>query len=81
MNAELRVTADEQTHMIEHDLQLDEFLSSPFNLLGKDNLQSLIYRWHEHLTPVLRAKDDMIPADVDDVVVAMYVFHTSSITQ
>jgi hypothetical protein len=63
VNAELRVTANEQMHVI-----------------GQDNLQPLVYRWHEHVAPVLRAEDDVLPADVDDVVVAAHVSHAGSMT-
>jgi hypothetical protein len=79
VNAELRITPDEQMHMIRQDLQLDEFLPLSLDLLGEDNLQALVYRWHQHLAPVLGAKHHVIPADRDDVVGAAHVSHASSI--
>jgi hypothetical protein len=38
VNAELGITANEQMHVIGHDLKLDEVLSPAFNLFGKDRL-------------------------------------------
>jgi hypothetical protein len=42
MDADLRVTPHESMHRIGPDRHLQEFLSPPFNLLGKNRLESLI---------------------------------------
>jgi hypothetical protein len=79
VNAELRITGNEQTHVVWHDLQLDQLLPSAFDLLGKDNLQPLIYRRRQHLAPVLWTEDHVVPADKEDSIVAPHVFHAGSI--
>src|SRR5262249_10148062 len=81
VNTELRVTADEQVHVIGHDLQLEEFLPPVFDLLGKDSFESFVYRWRQYLAPVLGAEDDVIPTDVDDVVGAAQGGHAGRIIQ
>ena len=73
------VTSHEQMYMVRHDFHFDQFMPPAFNLLHEDNLQSFIYRRHEYLAPIRRAKDDVIPTDVGDVVVAAPVFHIGSI--
>ena len=79
VNAELRVTPHEQVYMIRHDFHLDQLLSPPLDLLGKDRFQSLIYRWRQHFTSVLGTEDHMIPTDIGDIVVAAHIFHAKSI--
>ena len=51
VNAELRITADEQMYVIGHDLHLDQLLPPPLELLDQDKLQPFIYRWCQHLAP------------------------------
>jgi hypothetical protein len=79
VNAEPRITPDEQMHMIRQDLQLDEVLPLSLDRLGEDNLQALVYRWHQHPAPVLGAEHHVIPADREDVVAAAQVSHASRI--
>jgi hypothetical protein len=81
VNAELRIAANEQMDVIGHDLQLDEVLPPALDLLSENRFEPFIYRWHEHLASVLRAEDDVISTDIDDVVVAAHVSHASSRTQ
>jgi hypothetical protein len=64
--------------VIGHDLQFNEVLSPPFDLLGKNNLQPFIYWLRQYFTPVLRAEHYMVPADRNNSAVAVYISHTSS---
>jgi hypothetical protein len=81
VHPELRITADEQMHVIGHDLKLDEFLPPAFDLLGKDSFETLVYRLRQYLAPILRAEDDVLSTGVDDVVVAAHGGHAGSRTQ
>lgn len=80
VHAALRITPDEQMHLIRQDRQLDEVLPLSRDLLGEDHLQALVYRWHQHRAPVLGAEHHVLPADRDDIVgAAAQVTHASSI--
>jgi hypothetical protein len=81
MNTELRVTADEQMHVIGHDLKLDEFLPPACDLLGTNRFEPFVYRRRQDLASVLRAEDDVLPTNIDDVMVAVYGGHAGSLTQ
>jgi len=43
VNAELRITANKQMHLIGQNFQLDEFLAPAFKLLGKNCFDAFIY--------------------------------------
>ncbi len=76
MDTELRVTSDQQMHMIGHDFQLNELLSPCLNRFPNESFQSLIYRCNQHLAPILGTKHYMIMADVCDVVSRLqFVLH------
>jgi hypothetical protein len=66
--------------MIGQDLKLAEVLPPAFDLLGENRVQSFIYRGRQDLTAELRAEDDVIATDVDDIVVAAHGTQASSIT-
>jgi hypothetical protein len=80
VNADLRIAAREQMDMVRQDFQLDEVLPLTLDLLGEDNFQPLVYRWHQHLAPVLLAEHHAIPANRHNGVVAAHVSHTSSVS-
>jgi hypothetical protein len=82
VNAELRIAAHQQMHMIGHDFHLDQLLSPSLNDLGEQRLQPLVDATHQDFAPILGAKDDVVMAVVDNIPVALnYCLHAQNIAQ
>ena len=64
--------------MVGHDLHLDDLEMEAICHLPGYLLEALVHAVHQHRPAVLRAEDHVVPAAVDDVVVAL-VFHAGII--
>ncbi len=82
MNAKLRITSDQQMHMIRHDLTFYKFLSPFLHDFLDERLEARLDAIDQHLASILGAKDHVIVATIDNILVALnYCIHTSSIAQ
>jgi hypothetical protein len=82
VDTKLRITANYQMHMIRHDFHLYKFLLPSLHTFLDERLQSGIDRWKQDLASVLWAKDHMVVAIVDDVIVTVnYCLHTQIIAE
>jgi hypothetical protein len=68
MNTELWVASNKQMHVIGHDFHLDTLLPPLLNGFQDDSFQPFIYRRYQYLTSILRAKHDVVSADIGYVV-------------
>lgn len=64
MNAKLWVTSHQQMNMVSHDLHFNKLLLPLLNTLLDECFQAGINPVHQHLAPILGAKDDVIVATV-----------------
>ena len=79
MYSELWITFNEQMDMIWQDLYAKNVCLMLLTDFKNDLFQSFCYAQDEHLAPIFGAEDNVIPADIDDIVVAAQVTHANSI--
>jgi hypothetical protein len=75
VDAELRITADEQVDVFRHDLHLDHLRFRLRPHIANDLLEACVDRRDENLSSVLRAPDDMVIARKSDVTVGSVLSH------
>ena len=68
---EFRITVYDQVDMIRHDFHLENSSSEVCCDQGKQLLETFIDTIHKHLAPILRTKDDVILAVVDEMTCMM----------
>jgi hypothetical protein len=78
----LGITANQQMHVIGHDLDLYKLLSPFLHIFLNEFLQPCINATHEHFAPVLGTPHHMIVAIIDTISVApSECIHTENIAQ
>ena len=78
VDPQLGVYLQEHVNVVGHDLHLDDVEAHLVRRLQRYLLEALVHAVHKHRSAVFRAEDHMVPAAVDDVVVAL-VFHAGII--
>ncbi len=81
MNAELRVTLDQQMHVIGHDFQAQHFRLMLSTDLVNDLREPDSYLFSKYLAPVLGTPDHMVLAGIEHVAVGLvgHLAHRNSI--
>lgn len=71
MYAKLRINLTKDMDMIGHNFHFNDLGTRLVSGFENNNLQTFIYSFDKDLSPVLRTKDDMIFAGVNNVMVRL----------
>lgn len=80
VDAKLRVTSQEQVNMVGQHLKLNYLLLELRYSLQNYRLEPFIYRWHKDTTAILGTENNVIPALMHDISVALEPLHGLSVT-
>jgi hypothetical protein len=80
MNAELRITSEQEMDMIGHHFHFNTFLPPFLHGLQENRFQTFIYSIHQHVAPIFGTKYHMIMTMIRYVVMcSQFIFHAGMI--